>query len=188
MALSINDITSGIVLRVEGDLYLVVEYHHVKPAKGSAFVRVKMKHMKTDLVLERTFRTADKLEEVFLDERTLQFSYPAGDDYHFIDKETFEEFIIHKSILGDAVKYLQDNINVTALICDQKIQKVILPNFIVAEVKTTEPGFKGDSSKSGTKPATIDTGAVVQAPLFINVGDWIKIDTRSDQYVERVQK
>ena len=188
MTLSINDITSGIVLRVEGELYLVVEYHHVKPAKGSAFVRVKLKNMKTDLVLERTYRTAEKLEDVLLDERQLQYSYNAGDDYHFIAQDTYEDFTLNKNQLGNAVKYLQDNIRVTALICDEKIQKVILPNFIVAEVKNAEPGYKGDSSKAGTKPVTIDTGAVIQVPLFINVGDWVKVDTRIAQYVERVQK
>lgn len=188
MTIPINQLTSGLVLRVEGELYLVVEYHHVKPAKGSAFVRVKLKNLKTDLTIERTFRSADKLDDVFLEERTLQYSYQTGDTYHFIDQETFEDVAILKEQLGDVIKYFQDNLNVTAIICDHKVQKILLPNFIIAKVTTTEPGFRGDTSKAGTKPATIDTGAVVPVPLFINVGDCIKVDTRNGQYVERVQR
>ena len=188
MALSINEITSGIALKVEDQIYIVSDYNHVKPGKGAAFVRVKLKHMKTDLVIERTFRSAEKLDEVFLEERKVQFSYRTGDTFHFIDQETFEELLIAKADLGSSEKYLQDNLDVTTVFCDHKFQKIVLPNFIVAKILETDPGFKGDSSRAGNKPAKIDTGANVQVPLFINVGDWVKIDTRVDQYVERVQK
>lgn len=188
MIISINQITSGIVLKVEGELYFVVEYSHVKPAKGSAFVRVRMKNMKTDLVLERTYRTAERLEEVPMEERKLQFSYKDGGEYHFIEQDTFEDVVVSKAQLGNAANFLQDNLHLAGVFCEHKLQKITLPNFIITQVKETEPGYKGDSSKAGTKAAVIDTGATIQVPLFISVDDWIKIDTRSEQYTERVQK
>lgn len=188
MNISINQISSGIALKVDDQIYLVTDYNHVKPGKGSAFVRVKLKNMRTDLVVERTFRSAETLEEVPLDEKRAHFTYRDGDTFHFMDQETFEEISINKEFVGEAVKYLQDNAEVTIVFCDHKVQKVYLPNFIIAQITEAEPGFKGDSSRAGNKPAKIDTGATVQVPLFINPGDWIKIDTRSDQYVERVQK
>lgn len=188
MAIGINEITSGLALRVDDQIFLVVDYNHVKPGKGSAFVRVKLKNMKTDLVIERTFRNADKMETVFLEEKAVQYLYQAGNSFHFMDQETFEELVISKEEVGEAVKYLQENLDVTAVFCDHKLQKVVLPNFLVVNIVETEPGFKGDSSRAGTKPAKIDTGAMIQVPLFINPGDSVKIDTRAGEYVERVQK
>ncbi len=188
MALSINSITSGIALKVDDQLYVVVDYNHVKPGKGAAFVRVRLKNMKTDLILERTFRSVDRLEEALLEEKTVQYLYRAGNTLNFMDQETFEELAISEENVGSGVKYLQDNLNVTAIYCDNKFQKIVLPNFITTQIVETEPGIKGDSSRAGTKSAKIDTGAAVQVPLFISTGDWVKIDTRSDSYVERVQK
>ena len=175
-------------IRLDNQIYLVVDYNHVKPGKGSAFVKVRLKNLKTDLVMEKTFRSADRLEPIFLEEKTAQYLYRTGDTFHFMDQETFEELAISKEYMGDTVNYLQDNLNVTAVYCDHKLQKIILPNFLIGKIVETEPGFKGDSSRAGTKPAKTDTGATIQVPLFINVGDWVKIDTRSAQYVERVQK
>jgi len=175
-------------LRVDGELYLIVEYSHVKPGKGSAFVRVKLKNMKTDLSIERTFRSSDKLDDVLLEEKTVQYLYRSGDTFYFMDQETFEELAIPQELMGEGVKFLQDNMNVTAIYCDDKLQRVVLPNFLVAKVTETEPGFKGDTARSVNKSAKIDTGATVQVPVFINPGDWVKIDTRSSAYVERVQK
>jgi len=187
-AIGINDIESGIALRVEDQLFLVVDFNHVKPGKGSAFVRVRLKNMKTDLVIERTFRSSERLETIPLEEKTVQYLYRAGNTFHFMDQDDYEEVAIESENVGHAANYLQDNLNVTAVYCDNKFQKVVLPNFIIAHIIETEPGIRGDSSRAGTKPAKIDTGAIVQVPLFINPGDWIKIDTRADQYVERVQK
>ena len=175
-------------MRVDGELYLIVEYSHVKPGKGSAFVRVKLKNMKTDLSIERTFRSSDKLDDVLLEEKTVQYLYRSGDTFYFMDQETFEELAIPQELMGEGVKFLQDNMNVTAIYCDDKLQRVVLPNFLVAKVTETEPGFKGDTARSVNKSAKIDTGATVQVPVFINPGDWVKIDTRSSAYVERVQK
>ena len=188
MAISINEISNGMALLVNGAVYIVSEVHHVKPGKGSAFVRVKMKNLKTELNLERTFKTADKLDDVYLEERKLQYLYRAGDTFHFMDQTSYEERAISLADMGDAIKFLQDNIEITAVYYNGQIQKIYLPNFITAHIIETEPGFKGDSSRAGNKPATIDTGATVPVPLFIDQGDWVKVDTRSGQYVERVQK
>ena len=190
MGVGINEITGGMALRVEDQLFLVVDYNHVKPGKGSAFVRVKLKNMKTDLVIERTFRSNDSLDVADLEEKKVQYLYRAGDIFHFMDQETYEEVTIPEKSLGNAINFSQDNLIVGAIYCDHKIQSIVLPNFMTAQVVEADPGFKGDSSRAGTKPAKIDTGATVQVPLFINQGDWIRIDTRSGdgQYVERVQK
>lgn len=188
MALSITDITSGLALKIDNQLYMVVDYNHVKPGKGAAFVRVRLKNIKTDLVIERTFRNADKLDDAFLEEKAAQYLYRSGNTFHFMDQETFEELAISEECVGSGVKYLQDNLIVTVVFCDHKLQKIILPNFIVTQIIETEPGIKGDSSRAGTKPAKIDTGATVHVPLFIGAGDWVKVDTRSDSYTERVQK
>lgn len=175
-------------LRVDGELYWVVEAQHVKPGKGSAFLKARLKNIKTDQVFERTMRTVDKFEEAVLEEKALQNLYQSADTYHFMDHATYEEITIPKEVLGDAVRFLQDNLEVTGLFYNNKLLKVVLPTFITAEITHTEPGFKGDSSRAGTKPAVIDTGATIQVPLFINIGDVIKIDTRTGQYVERAQK
>lgn len=188
MTISINEIESGIGLLINGDIYVVLDYNHVKPGKGSAFVRVRVRNIKTGQVLERTFRSAEALEDIPLEEKKMQYLYSTGDAYHFMDHSSYEEQVIPKEILGDAVQFLQDHAEITALCYGNKILKAALPNFIVAEITHTEPGFRGDSTKSGTKSAAIETGAAVQVPLFINAGDRVKIDTRTGVYVERVQK
>jgi elongation factor P len=187
VTISINQITSGIGLLINDEVYLVTEFSHVKPGKGSAFVRVKLRNIKTQQVLERTFKTADKLDDVVLEERRLQNLYKSGDSYHFMDNKSFEEIVIHQDVIGEAVRFLQDNIEVIGVCYNNEVLKVELPTFITAEIIQTEPGFKGDSSKSGTKPATIDTGAAIQVPLFVGVGERIKVDTRTGSYVERVK-
>lgn len=190
MAITITDIKTGMGLVINENIWMVSEVNHVKPGKGAAFVRCRLKNIKTDMVQEMTFRTSDKLEEAYLEEKNLSFQYCAGDMFHFMDTETYEEMTITRDQLGEAVKFLQDNMEVTAVCFKGRILKVILPNFIVTKITETEPGFKGDSSRAGNKPAKIDTGASVQVPLFINIGDWVKIDTRDGQgqYVERVNK
>ena len=188
MTISINEITNGTALKVNSDVFVVTEYSHVKPGKGSAFVRVKMKSIKTQQVLERTYKTAERLEDVHLEERKLQNLYQNGDEYRFMDLKTYEEIAISKSSIGDAVRFLQDNLEVVGIFHQDEILKVELPTFIVFEISHTEPGLKGDSSRSGNKPATIDTGTQIQVPLFINIGDNVKIDTRTGEYVERVKK
>ncbi|MCA9407911.1 MAG: elongation factor P [Candidatus Omnitrophica bacterium] len=185
--MSINQIANGIGLQINNDIFIVTDYSHVKPGKGSAFVRVKLKNVKTNQVIERTFKTADKLEDAALEERRMQNLYNAGESTHFMDLTTFEEVVVDNALLGDSIRFLQDHLEVTGLFFNNKVLKIILPNFIIAEVTYTEPGLKGDSISGGTKPATIDSGANVQVPLFINIGDRLKIDTRTGEYVERVK-
>ncbi len=175
-------------LRINDNIFIVSEYSHVKPGKGTAFVRIKMKNVKNDAVIERTFKTADKLDDVPLQERRLQNSYRVAEGYCFMDLSNYEEVIVSEELLGDSVKFLQDDLEVTGVFAEDKILKVDLPIFITATITETEPGFKGDSSKAGTKPATIDTGALVQVPLFVDIDDKVKIDTRTGSYVERVKQ
>ena len=174
-------------LRINGQIYLVTQYKHVKPGKGSAFVRAKLKNIKTQQVLDKTFKPADKIEDVTLQEKKLQYLYRRGDSFHFMDCTNYEETVIAIDVLGDSVKFLQDSLEVTGICYKDEVLKVILPIFITAEITQTEPGFKGDTSKAGTKPATIDTGTPIQVPLFVDMGDRIKIDTRTGSYVERVK-
>jgi elongation factor P len=188
VAISINQLEGGLGLIINGEIWVVLDYNHVKPGKGSAFVRVRIKNIKTDSVLEKTFRSAESLDEAVLEERKLQFTYETGGVYHFMDQKSFEEITVSRELVGDGIKYLQDNLEVVGLFHKDKLQKITMPTFIVAEIKETEPGYRGDTSKSGTKPATIDTGATVQVPLFIEIGEVIKIDTRVGQYVERVKR
>jgi elongation factor P len=185
VALSINQIKSGLTILVDGDIYIVVEYQHVKPGKGAAFVRTKLKNIKTEMVKEATFKTDDKIEEAFIEERKLRFLYQSGEFHHFMDQENYEEVVISKDQLKDTIKFLKDESEVIASTYKDQVIKVTLPNFIIFLITETEPGIKGDTAKSGTKPARIETGATIQVPLFVNVGDRIKVDTRSGQYVER---
>lgn len=188
MAITINEVENGMGLLVDGQLYFVVEFNHVKPGKGSAFVRIRLKNIKTDAVLERTFRTADTLEDAPLERRRMQFTYAAGDEYHFMDQNSYEDTVISKNLLGEDIKYLQDATVVEAILHNGEVVKAEFPTFIIAKVLETDPGLKGDSSRSGYKRAKLDTGAAVQIPLFIQEGETIKVDTRTGIYVERVKQ
>ncbi len=186
MALSINQLKSGLTILLDGEVYIVTEYQHVKPGKGAAFVRTKLKNIISENTLEKTFKTDDKIEEAFVEERKTVFQYRSGDIFHFMDQENYEEMTVSAGQLKDTVKFLKDNLEVSLFYFKNQFLKSSLPNFIQFEIKETEPGIKGDTAKSGTKPAKIETGAIVQVPLFINVGDRIKLDTRSGQYVVRI--
>ncbi len=188
MAITINEVENGMGLIVDGQLYFVVEFNHVKPGKGSAFVRIRLKNIKTDAVLERTFRTADSLEDAPLERRRMQFTYEAGDDYHFMDQSTFEDTVISRELLGEGLKYLKDDTVMEAILYKGQVVKAEMPNFIISKIIETDPGLKGDSSRAGYKQAKIETGAAIQIPLFIQVGETIKVDTRTGIYVERVKQ
>lgn len=187
MAISINQINTGTALQINNDIFLVTEHQHVKPGKGGAFMRVKLKNIKTQQVLDKTFRPGDKLDEAPVEERKLQNLYQTDNTFHFMDLESYEEISVPSNIIGDDVRFLQENLEVVGIFANNQVLKINLPIFIIAEITHTEPGLKGDSTKAGTKPATIDTGATMQVPLFIDVGDKIKIDTRTGLYVERVK-
>lgn len=171
---------------LDGEVWLSQECQHIKPGKGAAFVRVKMRNLKTGNVLERTFRGDEKIEQAYVEERRLQYQYNSGEIYHFMDQDTYEEISISKAAIGEEIKFLKDNLEIQAYFFKNEPLNINLPNFIEFEIIDTEPGIKGDTAKSGTKPAKIETGATVQVPLFINKGDRIKLDTRSGGYVERV--
>ena len=186
MALSINEIKSGVTILVNNEVYVVVEAQHVKPGKGSAFVRARLRNMKNNNIQELTFRGVETIEPAFVEERKLQYQYSAGGLYHFMDQETFEEVPVAEERIEDKVKFLKDNLEVLGYFFKGETLSINLPNFIEFTIIHTEPGIKGDTAKSGTKPAEIDTGANVQVPLFIGEGDKIKVDTRTGSYVERV--
>lgn len=186
MALSINEIKSGVTILVEGTVYVVIDAQHVKPGKGAAFVRAKLRDMKTSNIQEKTFRGDEKIEQAFVEERRLQYQYNSGHLYHFMDQDNFEEIAVSEEGIGAYKRFLKDNLEVVGYFYKGDVLTVNLPNFIEVEIISTEPGIKGDTAKSGTKPAQIETGASIQVPLFIDLGDRIKVDTRSGQYVERV--
>ena len=188
MAISITEVERGMALMVDGGIWTIVEFNHVKPAKGSAFVRIKLRNLKTNNVIERTYRSAETLEDVPLEERRMQYLYNSGEKYHFMCNETFEEVTINAEELGDLTKFLMENMEVTGLVHDDKVLKVVLPNFITAKIVETAPGVKGDSSKTDSKPAKIETGASIMVPFFVDVGEEVKIDTRNGEYVERVKR
>jgi len=187
VALSINEIKSGVTVLVDDIVYVCVDAQHVKPGKGAAFVRARLRDMKTNNIQEKTFRGEEKIEQAYVEERKLQYQYSSSGMFHFMDQENFEEIAITEDIIGDKAKLLQDNLEIMGYFFKGVALSVTLPNFIEFKIVETEPGFKGDSSKSGTKPAKVDTGATIQVPLFINVGDRIKVDTRTGgTYSERI--
>jgi elongation factor P len=186
VALSINEVKSGVTILVDNTVYMVVDAQHVKPGKGAAFVRAKMRNMKNSSIQERTFRGDEKIEQAFVEERKLQYQYHSGSIYHFMDQDNYEEIAISDQSIGDNKGFLKDNLEVTGYFYKGDTLTINLPNFIEFEITHTEPGIKGDTAKSGTKPAQVESGASIQVPLFIDVGDKIKVDTRTGTYVERV--
>jgi len=185
VTISINQFKTGLTILVDGKIYMVVEFQHVKPGKGAAFVRTKLKNLESGYLEEMTFRGEEKIEEAFIEERRMQYLYAANDLYHFMAQDNYEEVALSKEMLADKAKFLKDNLEVVTSFYKGRALTINLPNFINFKVTHTEPGIKGDTAKSGTKPAEIETGATIQVPLFINSGDIIKVDTRSAEYIER---
>jgi elongation factor P len=188
VAISINQLRVGLTVLINDEVYQVVDYDHVKPGKGAAFVRTRLKNLNTGAVIEKTFKSDDKIEDAFVQQKKLRYIYHDGDFYHFMDQETFEDSVISAQQIGEAIQFLREELDVNAFFYNGKLIRIDLPNFINLKIKHTEPGVRGDTAKSGTKPATLETGAVVQVPLFVDVGDVIKIDTRTGSYIERITK
>lgn len=184
--ISVNDFRTGLTIELEGQAYQVVDFQHVKPGKGAAFVRAKLKNVKTGSVVEKTFRAGEKVPKAHLDRREMQYLYNDGEGYICMDNETYDQISISAEAIGDGVKWLLENMNIHVLFFQGNIIGVELPNFVELEVVETEPGVKGDTATGATKNATLETGAVVQVPLFVEKGDKLKIDTRSGEYLERV--
>lgn len=184
--ISVNDFKTGVTVELDGQAYQVVDFQHVKPGKGAAFVRAKLKNVKTGGVVEKTFRAGEKLAKAHLDRREMQYLYKDGDAFVCMDNENYEQMNISADAIGDGVKWLLENMNIGVLFFQGNIIGVDLPNFVELTVVETEPGIKGDTATGATKNATLESGAVVSVPLFINTGDRLRIDTRSGQYMERV--
>jgi elongation factor P len=186
VALSINEIKSGLTLLVDNQVWVVLDCQHIKPGKGAAFARAKLRNLKNLNVQEKTFRGDEKIEEAYVEERKLQYQYSSAGMYHFMDQDNYEEIAVSEDDIGDKKDFLKDNLEVTAYYYKDEVLSVALPNFIEVKITHTEPGIKGDTAKSGTKSAEIETGATIQVPLFINEGDTIKVDTRTGDYIERI--
>jgi len=185
--ISSNDLRPGTSIVFDGDAWQVVEFQHVKPGKGAAFVRSKLKNLRTGNTRENTFRAGEKLEPANIERKSMQYLYQDGEDHVFMDNETFEQIPIHTDFLDPRVaKYMKEALEYDLLFFNGAVIRIDAPNFVELEVTETDPGLKGDSATGGTKPATVETGAVVNVPLFVNIGDTLRIDTRSDSYLERV--
>lgn len=182
----VNDIHKGVVLKLEGQLFLVVEFQHVNPGKGGAFVRTKLKNITTGAVVEKTFRSGDKLEDAEIDKRKTTYLYTDGETYTFMDTQNYEQYVLDAGIVGDAKDFLKENMEVDIELHEGRPITLILPNFVQLRVTETEPGVKGDTVSGATKPAIVETGARIMVPLFVNQGDLIKVDTRTGEYIERV--
>ncbi len=184
--ISTNDFRTGVTIEIDGQPWVVVDFQHVKPGKGSAFVRTKIKNVITGAVLEKTFNAGERVPRAHVEQREVQYLYGVDDQYVFMDVTTFEQTTVMKDTIGDGVLYLKENMNVYMMVYEGRVIGIELPNFVELEVTQTDPGFKGDTATGGTKPATLETGAEVKVPLFINRGDVLKIDTRTGEYIERV--
>lgn len=184
---STAEFKNGLKIELDGEPFTIVDFQHVKPGKGGAFVRTKLKALKTGKVIERTFRSGEKVDKPDVEEKKMQFLYESDGSYHFMDVESYEQFQFTADQIGDGVGFLKEETVVSVLFHNQRAIGVELPNFVELEVAETDPGFRGDTVSSSGKPAKLKTGAVVQVPLFINIGDVIKVDTRTWGYIERVK-
>ncbi len=184
---STAEFKKGLKIEIDGSPYTIVDFQHVKPGKGGAFVRTKMKNLLSGRVLDQTFRSGERVKKPDLMEREMQYLYREGDSYCLMDNETYEQIMLTGEQVGDARLYLTENMNLKVLIFNQQPVAVDLPNFVELTVVQAEPGVRGDTATGGTKPATLESGAVIQVPLFINEGDRLKVDTRTGNYIERVK-
>ena len=184
--ISAGDFRNGVTLEIEGNVYQIMEFQHVKPGKGSAFVRTKLKNVITGVVIDKTFNPSDKYPEATIEKREMQYLYNDGDLYYFMDNETYEQMPLNKDVLSDALQFLKENMNVTVISYKGNVFSVEPPMFVELEVTYTEPGFSGNTTTTSGKPATLENGYEISVPLFVNIGDTIRIDTRTGEYMERV--
>lgn len=184
--ISAGDFRNGITLEIEGNVVQILEFQHVKPGKGAAFVRTKLKNIISGGVIEKTFRPTEKFPAARIDRQEMQYLYSDGDLWHFMNTETYDQIALNSDDIGDSLKFVKENEMVKVCSHNGKVFAVEPPLFVELEITDTEPGFKGDTATGATKPATVETGAVVYVPLFVEQGDKIKIDTRSGEYLSRV--
>jgi elongation factor P len=184
--ISAGEFRNGITVEFEGALYTIIDFQHVKPGKGAAFVRSTLKNMETGAVLEKTFRPTEKMPRAHIDRRDLQYLYSDGQMFHFMDVESFEQSEMNAAQIGNSLQFVKENDMIKVLVHNGRVFGIEPPMFVELSVTDTEPGFRGDTATGATKPATVETGATVKVPLFINTGDTIKIDTRTGEYLGRV--
>jgi len=183
--ISAGDFKNGVTFEYEGKIYVILEFQHVKPGKGAAFVRAKIKNLKNGSVIEKTFRPSEKMPKAHIERKDMQYLYSDGELYHFMDVETYEQIAINEDKLDGALKFVKENEMVKILTYQSEVFGIEPPILVELEITETEPGFKGDTSSGGTKPAVVETGARVNVPLFVNMGEKIKIDTRTGDYMGR---
>ena len=183
--ISSNDFRTGVTVELDGSVWRVVEFLHVKPGKGSAFVRTKLKNVQTGSTVEKTFRAGETVPQANLEKRTMQHTYKDGDEFVFMDMQTYEETRLNAENLADKTNFLKEEMEVNVIFWDDKVLEIELPTSVVLEITDTDPGVKGDTATGGTKPAIVETGAQVMVPLFISIGEKIKVDTRDGSYLGR---
>jgi elongation factor P len=182
-----SDFRNGLSIIIDNDIFTIVEFQHVKPGKGGAFVRSKLRNLRTGAVISKTWNAGEKMEQAILEKKPMQFLYHQDGDYFMMDMETFEQISAQRDQIGDPVKYLKDGEQVMVMSHDGNVIGVELPLNVELEVVETDPNMRGDTASGGSKPAKLETGAIVQVPFFINVGDKLRVDTRTDSYLERVK-
>jgi len=183
--IDVGELKKGSAIELDGKIYYITEYHHIKMGRGSAQVRLKLRDVRSGTVVERSFQATDKFTPAFLDRRPVQYLYNDGTLYYFMDNETYEQFALNADQIGEMMEYLKEGLNLELLTHRGEVVTVELPVSVELQVTETEPGFKGDTATGGTKPAKLETGLVVQVPLFISPGEVIKVDTRTGEYLEK---
>jgi elongation factor P len=181
-----GEFRKGLTIEIDGQVWTIVDFQHVKPGKGAAFVRAKIKNIMTGGVLERTFNPTEKFENAIVEKKDMQYLYSDGELYYFMDEETYEQLPLNHDKVEEALNYIKENMNVTIKFFKGNAFSVEPPNFVELQIVETEPGFKGDTATAGNKPAILETGAKIMVPLFVNSGDVIRVDTRTGEYMERV--
>jgi elongation factor P len=181
-----GDFRKGMTVEIDGQVWMIVDFLHVKPGKGAAFVRTKLKNVMTGNVLERTFNPSDKFPRAMIERKTMEYLYSDGGLYYFMDMETYEQLPLNESLVEDALPFIKENMQVTIQFYNGAAFSVEAPNFVELEVTETDPNFKGDTATGGNKPAVLETGARIMVPMFVNVGDRVRVDTRTSEYMERV--
>jgi elongation factor P len=186
VAISTADFRTGLTIGTEGGIFQIIEFQHVKPGKGGAFVRTRLRNLRTGSVTDKTFRAGERMEQAMIERRAMQFLYRAGDEYTFMDMETFDQTSLPQENIGDGASYLKPDMEVSVVRYEDELLGVEIPNTVDLAISETDPGLRGDTATGGTKPAKLESGAVVNVPLFIDEGDVIRVDTRTGQYVQRV--
>lgn len=184
--ISSNDFQTGLTIDLDGEIYMVIEFQHVKPGKGAAFVRSKLKNLRSGATTEKTFRAGEKVARALIEKKEMEYLYSTGEEFIFMDTENYEQVSLNSNQLGDNLNFLKENMRLLVMVFRGEVIGIEMPNSVDLAVVETEPGFKGDTASGGSKPAKLETGFVVQVPFFINEGDILRIDTRTGAYIERV--